>query len=120
MSKTKSITRRSTSRRRGERESQQPADATRVASRTARANSKQAAVIGMLTQPGGATIVTMMAATSWQQHSVRGFLAGVVRKKLGLTLAPEKPEGGERIYHVAMDKPSRPKAKTKIITRQGV
>jgi Protein of unknown function (DUF3489) len=54
-----------------------------------------------------------MEATGWQQHSVRGFLAGVVRKKLGLTLRSEKPDGGDRIYRIVASEPSRPDKRKK-------
>lgn len=67
--------------------------------RSLRAESKQAIVIAMLKGSKGATIPSIMVATGWQQHSVRGFFAGVVRKKLGLDLVSEKTDG-ERNYRI--------------------
>ena len=61
--------------------------------------TKHARVIAMLRKPAGATITAIMAATDWQQHSVRGFLAGVVRKKLGLNLVSDQTDKG-RVYRI--------------------
>ena len=67
--------------------------------RSADPGSKQARVIAMLQSPSGATIAAMMDATGWQQHSVRGFLAGVVRKRLKLKLSSKKVDGN-RVYQI--------------------
>jgi hypothetical protein len=65
-------------------------------------NSKQSRVITMLQSPSGATIAAMMMkATGWQQHSVRGFLAGVVRKRLKLKLA--RKVDASRVYRVSAE-----------------
>jgi hypothetical protein len=68
-------------------------------SRKGQHDTKQARVIAMLCAPSGITIGAMMRMTGWQQHSVRGFLTAVVRKKLGLDLRSEATESG-RVYRI--------------------
>jgi hypothetical protein len=69
----------------------------------ARSTTKHDRIIAMLRTPAGATIASLVTATGWQQHSLRGFLAGVVRKKLGLNLVSEQTDKG-RVYRIRGDK----------------
>jgi hypothetical protein len=77
--------------------------------------SKQSRVVEMLHSPTGTTIVAVMEATGWQQHSVRGFFAGVIQKKLRLKLHSEKTDG-KRIYRIA--EPRIARSKTTPISRR--
>ncbi|MBY0225018.1 MAG: hypothetical protein CTY20_14620 [Hyphomicrobium sp.] len=63
--------------------------------------TKHAQLLQLLNRPEGASIEDMMQATEWQQHSVRGFLAGTVKKKMGLALTSSKAEGDVRRYRIA-------------------
>jgi hypothetical protein len=74
-----------------------------------RPDTKHARIIAMLRTPAGTTIAAIMTATDWQQHSVRGFLAGVVRKKLGLNLVSEQTDKG-RVYRIKDGKASSAKS----------
>jgi hypothetical protein len=72
---------------------------------TTRPDTKHALIIAMLRAPAGATLAAIKTVTEWQAHSVRGFLAGVVRKKLGLNLISEQTDEG-RIYRIKDGKAS--------------
>jgi Protein of unknown function (DUF3489) len=72
---------------------------------SARFATKRDRIIAMLRTSAGATIASLVTATEWQQHSVRGFLAGVVRKKLGLNLVSEQTDKG-RVYRIRAGKAS--------------
>jgi hypothetical protein len=62
--------------------------------------TKQERVLTLLSQSEGASIEEMMQATDWQQHSVRRFLAGTVKKKLGFSLISSKSNDGVRRYRI--------------------
>ena len=75
--------------------------ATAQAKPRTRENSKQAEVIRMLQRAEGATVRQICEATGWQAHTVRGTFAGAFKKKLGLKVVSDKPEGSERVYRIA-------------------
>ena len=66
----------------------------------ARENTKQATVIAMLRRSQGATIEQITEATGWLPHTVRGFLAGALKKRLGLDVSSEKEKNGARVYAI--------------------
>lgn len=73
--------------------------------------TKLQTILDLLGQPGGTTVAAIMKATGWKQHSVRGFFAGTVRKKLGMTLVSEKVDD-QRVYRVLAGKQTKSKAAT--------
>jgi hypothetical protein len=97
---------RSTSRSASKPGSRTPSSSKPSSSKTTmRPDTKHARIIAMLRAPAGTTIAAIMTATDWQQHSVRGFLAGVVRKKLALNLMSEQTDKG-RVYRIRDGKAS--------------
>src|SRR5882672_9097157 len=92
---------RSTARKPASRKRSAPASSGSAAG----PDTKHARIIAMLRMPTGATIAAIMTVTDWQQHSVRGFLAGVIRKKLGLNLVSEQTDTG-RVYRIKEGKAS--------------
>jgi predicted ArsR family transcriptional regulator len=77
-----------------------PKAATKATS-TPRAESKQSQLIAMLKQPDGATIVEIAKALDWQPHTVRGAIAGALKKKLGLNVQSDKVDSRGRVYRLA-------------------
>jgi hypothetical protein len=106
MSKIKSAKRPETNPS-AKRRAKQPQAARPTITHPVRTGSKKAAVIALLSQPKGTTISSIMKATGWQQHSVHGFFSSVVRRKLGLALESEKPNDGDRVYHIAVARPNK-------------
>ncbi|MDI9234569.1 DUF3489 domain-containing protein [Limnohabitans lacus] len=68
--------------------------------RTTREGTKQAVLIGLLSRAEGATLPQMTEATGWQVHTVRGAMAGALKKKLGLEITSEKQTGTDRVYRI--------------------
>ncbi len=93
---TRKTAKRSNSKKRDGSES-----ASRRAPSPARAGTKLASPISLLSRKDGATIADLMKATGWQAHSVRGAISGNLKKKLGLGVISEKVEGRGRVYRVA-------------------
>jgi hypothetical protein len=60
--------------------------------------NKTAVVLDLLRREGGATVDDIGSATGWQAHSVRGFISGVLGKRMGLTVELAKREDGKRVY----------------------
>lgn len=107
--RSKSTSKASTTARRAPRKATKAATVTKIIPANAetlnqplkqRAGSKQAQVLELLMKPAGATIDTIIKVTGWQAHSVRGFFAGVIRKKLKLNLTSETGDSG-RVYKVS-------------------
>jgi hypothetical protein len=77
-----------------------PAGRTGARKGAVREGTKQAQMVGMLKRAEGATLAQIVQVTGWQPHTVRGALAGALKKRLGLTIISEKVEGRGRVYRV--------------------
>ena len=84
------------------------AKATKASSDRVKPDSKQGRIVALLQRPEGATLDALIKETQWQKHSVRGFLAGTVRKKLKLALLSEKIDG-VRTYRIGTGKAAKTK-----------
>jgi len=88
------------------------AKATKASSDRVKPDSKQDRIVALLQRPEGATLDALVKETQWQKHSVRGFLAGTVRKKLKLLLLSEKIDG-VRTYRIGTAKTKKTSAARK-------
>ncbi|MBK8174793.1 MAG: DUF3489 domain-containing protein [Rhodospirillales bacterium] len=68
--------------------------------RPPRQGSKESQVIAMLRRPEGATLAQIGDSTGWQTHTIRGFFAAALKKRHGLAVTSDKPQGGERTYRI--------------------
>lgn len=92
---TRSTTRKPTKKAQPARKVR-PSDSKSTKRASANPSSKTGAILAALQRDEGASINELMAIAGWQAHSVRGFLSGTVRKKMGLTLSSAQAEGGRR------------------------
>jgi dihydroxyacetone kinase-like predicted kinase len=105
----KSSERRSLAKRSGTKKTAAVfAKATKASSDRIRSDSKQDKILTLLQRPKGTTLDALVKETQWQEHSVRGFLAGTVRKKLKLPLLSEKIDG-VRTYRIGTGKAAKSK-----------
>ena len=66
----------------------------------ARPGSKTEKIIKLLRRPAGASVSELKRVTGWQTHSLRGFLSGVLKKKMRLQIRSAPRDNGERAYHL--------------------
>ena len=78
-----------------------PAESAAPKERKPREGTKQQQMIDLLRRPKGATLAEIAEATAWQQHTIRGAMAGALKKKLGLTITSEKDKVRGRVYKIA-------------------
>jgi uncharacterized protein DUF3489 len=91
--------RKATSPKKGT-QAKKPARKPKAATPRVREGGKKAEILALLQRAKGATLAEIMKATGWQPHSVRGFLSGTLRKKMGLDVSLTKSADGERSYRV--------------------
>ncbi|HTU48274.1 MAG TPA: DUF3489 domain-containing protein [Bryobacteraceae bacterium] len=80
---------------------EEPTSKKRARNAAPREGTKATIIVGLLKRDGGVSLQELMDATGWQKHSVRGFLAGTVGKKMKLALTSTKKEDGTRMYSIA-------------------